>query len=309
MKTQLNDAIKLVHGSAKIDEIFLFKEMAKELNKHYGCTYVKSVHQCYVKFPSKYKKSGIAQVELGDLLFLVFDKATKQFRISIMQVKYRPKRYYRFLTFISNVFQWELLKDKVNITNVGHSSFPKNLLNFTTDYESITSYGIFYKDNSGGDIDFLYTLPKYIRPLTKISKPLSRGNKTFNFVCPANMGSPNPLCTLGIKANETVSTCSIDVFEKQLLSFHIGALVIKEYPIYEWIISLLHFVKNNTEDSKTINDILRLIPNNYRNDVYYFDRYPSLLVLITDTQLEKQNSEQHLKNDELSNNKENHGYE
>lgn len=284
MKKELNTTIKKT--TAKIDEIFLFRAMAKEFNHPLISkgTYVEEIHggKGKVGFPSKYKAGGSANVELGDLLIFTFDKATQELRMCILQAKYKKGRYYRFLNTSADLFQWELLHDKPTITSKSNFHFPPNILNFRTDYKSITAYGIFYHDNILRDIDFLYTLPQFFVPHSFPRSPISAGIRSFNFRCPFGLGSPNYTCIRGITVKEAISTCSIDVFENQVLLSKVGVPISKT-PIETWALTLLNRMKEYADNRDVINDLLSFYNNDILARTDSFNENPAALIVITDS--------------------------
>ena len=143
MKLLFNKKLRI--SGMKINEENLFMEMAREFNTTISkSTYIKVIHKSLIEFSSFYKVGGVAKVELGDLMLLTYDKATHELRICILQAKYKKGKYYYFLNFLADIFQWELLTEKPVINNKSKKfSFPPNILNFRNDYESITAYGFF----------------------------------------------------------------------------------------------------------------------------------------------------------------------
>lgn len=285
MKKKLNMAIN--KSGVKIEEVSLFREMSNQFNNHpvSRSTYVEEIHgrKGWVQFASGYKTGGTAICELGDLLFLTYDKSVKELRICILQAKYRKGRYGKFLNFNADLFQWELLRDKPNIINKGSLIFPENILNFRYDYESIAAYGIFYNDNISGDIDFLYTIPRHIRPRSYPKIAVSKGNRAFRFSCPLGMGSPNLWCRKGYYSKEVISTCSMDVFEMGVLSCMIGAPI--NLDINSWVMNLLRNVKDRADNPEIIEEII----NSYGGDIdlarsnYFFDLTPPIIFVIADS--------------------------
>lgn len=284
MKAQINTEIK--RTGMMINEENLFREMAKEFNSAVSkASYVEVIHKNPVEFVSDYKIGGVARVELGDLMLLTYDRATKELRMCILQAKYKKGRYYYFLNFHANIFQWELLKEKPFIINKSLKyKFPANILNFRDDYESITAYGIFYEDNISKDIDFLFTLPKYIKPCKPPKGKIKRGIRSFFFRCPRHLGSPNTMCTSGINSKELVSTCSLDVFEQQVLSAKVGA-PINDNNLMNWIACLLLSYKGSSTESEVIDELLEHIDmrREYIDGEYDFEGVPSVIVVLTDS--------------------------
>lgn len=287
MKKELNNAVN--NTSSKVDEIFLFRTMAKEFNHSpiSKCTYAKEIHGKigWVEFSSKYKIGGKATTELGDLLIFTFDKWKKELRLCVLQAKYKNGRYYRFLNSQANLFQWELLYDKPSIINRGKLNFPQNILNFRTDYKSISAYGIFYHDNITREIDFLYTLPEFFVPHSMPRKRISNGGRSFNFRCPFGLGSPNNRCIRGIMPSEAISTCSIDVFENQVLSCKVGAPIPKGSHIETWAKIFFYYIREYADEPDVIAEILEFYNNDISiNDSYSFEGMPSALIIVTDSE-------------------------
>lgn len=284
MKKGLNKAVKAQNA---VDEIFLFHAMANEFNNSTFAksTYVKEIHgnASHVEFSSNYKKGGVAVTELGDLLIFTFDKATKELRICIMQAKYKKQKYLNFLHFTANIFQWELLYNKPQITSKGSIPFPCNILNFQNAYKSISAYGIFYRDNVSGDVDFLYTIPENLKPYKFPLNRIKQGDRKFIFSCPHNLGSPNILCNKGMTPKETISTCSIDVFEDQVLQCRIGVPVNDNYSMMDWTLETLTKMKDRADDPRVISEVLEYFNNHMNERPHSFEDTPAALVVITDS--------------------------
>ena len=283
MKSQLNAKIK--RTGMKVDEENLFREMAKEFNtKISKATYVEVIHKSSVEFNSCYKVGGVAKVELGDLMLLTYNKARSELRICILQAKYKKGRYYYLLNFGADIFQWELLKAKPVIANKSKRfSFPSNILNFRSDYDSITAYGIFYEDNISKEIDFLYTLPKHIEPRNYPKGRITKGVRSFYFRCPGHLGSPNSMCKAGITPKEAISTCSLDLFAEQVLKGKVGA-PINDAKVRSWVTRLLVSYKGSSTMPEVIDDLLKNLDvrDDYMDEEYDFEGIPSIMVVLTD---------------------------
>jgi len=247
--------------------------MAELFNtSHSKSTFVKKVHgrTGFINYNSTIL-GGTKTIEIADLQLITCNRKTNEIRICFIQAKYRPGNYRQFLTFKANLFQWELLKNKPDIIDAYHNGFPTNILNFTT-YKSITSFGIFYEDKNG-EIDFLYTLPKHI------SKSNNNEHQTMNFY--GNSYCPNILCTKGFMPNETISTCSMDIFEKEVLACRIGAPVVGNIKIY--LAGLLRTIRSN--NSNEIQEILNEFNSrlgNVSDNIPVEVNYPNTILLLTD---------------------------
>lgn len=284
MKKTLNDAVRNAVPGKKIDEIFLFREMASAFNTNYSqCTYVEEVHgnKGQIAFNSEIA-NDLVHVELGDLLIFTYNRFLKEMKMCIMQVKYKKGGYKSFLRPRFDVIQWELLRNRPDIINCSpRFHFPTNILNFNSKYLSITAYGIFYEDNVSKEIDFLYTIPEN---LYLNARPVYRKNKnkirTFHFTCGLGIGSPNPICCIYENRRETTETCSIDVFEKQMLAYTIGAPIPPS--LRGWVVGLFRSMRNRADDPRIIDDIMETYyfnNENLFNDAYAYENMPAALIL------------------------------
>lgn len=298
MKKELNRAIS---GMPNVGEIVLFREMANQFNNNIiaKCTYVKEVHKMMVNFHSDFE-GGNKQKELGDLLLLTFDKANKELRLCILQAKYRKGLYRYFLDCKADLYQWELLYYKPYVNNLSNLNFPSNILNFRHDYKSITAYGIFYHDYMNNDIDFLYTLPDFFTPKNLLYS-YSKKNisvRSFIYTCP-KIGTYHFGCCgcrknkSGMIPKETLYTCSIDLFEQEVLSCRVGAPIDNNPDIKKYILSLLSGMKNSANIPQVIDEILE----NYdfgnrdesKNNTVNNDEHPAAIIVVTDSKKYKEN--------------------
>lgn len=282
MKREINIAIQ----GKTIGEIMLFREMANLFNAPGRGTYVEEVHgnKGRVEYKSIIASSTVT-VELGDLLFFTFDKYSRELRICTMQVKYKDKRFKKFLHFRANIYQWELLYTKPTITNKGNN-FPPHILNFRADYDSITAYGIFYHDIYNHDIDFLYTVPYFIEPVHRPRHPLKNPYRTYQFNCPKGL-SGSESCFSGINAQEAFSICSIDIFEDQVLQGKVGAPINDDKNMLEWVLNLFVRMKEQADHPEVIEEILRAYEFTSRgiNSVNSkdFETFPAAMIVVTDS--------------------------
>lgn len=290
MKNELNKAIAGIVNAGEED---LFKEMANQFNnnKFAKCTYVKEIHQMYVAFNSNLLGNVIKR-ELGDLLLLTFDKAKKEIRLCVLQAKYRKGAYRKFLSYSTDVYQWELLYYKLDVYNKSSMSIPKHILNFRYDYKSITAYGFFYRDKAMNMIDFLYTLPEYFKPRNMMSS-----KSTFDFTCP-NLGVCKSSCC-GCNTTicptkqsrvpkETLFTCSMDIFEREVLHCKVGAPINND-DIRKYILGLLSKMKKDADEPEVIDEILRIYEYDYDvglSDYKYDEGHPAAIIVVTDSKEE-----------------------
>lgn len=289
MKREFNRAISSIPN---VGEVELFREMAKQFNcnKFAKATYVKEIHKQYVEFNSSFY-GGMKKIELGDLLFLTYDKSIKELKLCVLQAKYRKKAYRKFLDCNADEFQWELLYYKPDVVNKSKMYIPKHIINFRNDYKSITAYGIFYHDKISSEIDFLYTLPELFSPKKLIPHP----SKVFSFTCP-NLGGCRIACCgcstgcsrkKGVMPKETLYTCAMDIFENEVLSWKIGA-PINDDDIRKYVLGLLMNMQRTSDNPEVIEEILRdqdfvTVSEN----IFDKDEHPAAIIVITETEEHK----------------------
>lgn len=294
MKSKINVAIKIAKASSiKVDEVFLFREMMNIFNSYSmsKAIFVKEVHgkKGMVKYNSKYRTTP-PEVEIADLLLLTYNNSKEKIndnrlKISFLQAKYLKGTYKNFLNFKANIFQWELLKDKPQLINAVNN-IPFNILNFRDDYSSLTTYGIFYPDSASGDIDFLYTLPALIKPKNTIVSSKSKGNKNFEFICRKGLSNPDTSCILGLSSKEALTTCSMDIFENQVLSWKVGAPI--NDGIKPYVVGLLSNIRKGLSDTTIVDEVIeglgKINPDSNNSEFNVDESLPVLLV-ITDSSL------------------------
>lgn len=278
MKSRFNRDIAL--SGVKVNEINLFRLLANEFNtKVSKGIFVKETHshKGFIEYNSRILGRRKV-VEISDLLFLTYNKRLNELRMTFMQAKFKKEQYKKFISFRGNVFQRELLTEKPDISDINKLGFHKNSLNFTS-YESITSYGVFYTDLKG-EIDFLYTMPQYLQPLNLHTKT---GITRFEF-------NPNPYCPYkkcmaGKMKDETISTCSLDVFTNEVLQGRVGApvnLLIFPY-IRSLIYSMLSVEPYNSVLIELSNNLSRLFDTNdlefIRKEYDVFNHMNAVIVL------------------------------
>jgi hypothetical protein len=288
MKREINNVART--ASVKVDEIFLFREMAKAFNSTISkCTYVDEVHgkKGFVQYNSKYRSTP-KTVEIADLLLLTYDQSKRDsdgigsIKISFLQAKYEKRPYYKFLEFKGNVFQWELLKNKPTLLTAP-KGMPLNILNFRDDYLSLTTYGIFYHEAKTGEVEFLYTLPSLIKPRNTLIGSSSSGIKYFDFYCRKGLKDPDINCKLGLSSNEAITTCSMNTFESQVLSWKVGAPV--NMVIAPFIRQLLNKMSENKADSSIFEEVLTVFNNldivGYAD--FTLDELPPMMLVMTNS--------------------------
>ena len=254
MKQSINKYIAC--NISAFNEIDLFRFLMNELNTKYcQACFVDEVHahSGFIEFDSVLLGAP-KKVEIADLQIISYNKHKKELRLCFLQAKLRKQKYRKFLNFPGDIYQWELLKGKPAICDTFNHGFPTNILNFTK-YQSITSFGVFYKDLTS-NFDMLYTMPVFLTPTS------AKRHTTLQFNSPCK-GNITSTCNRGFSADETVSLCSINPFVSELLNGRIGAPVLKsDLGIMLYIASSIASVSFHHPNNSIAREILSLIDMN-----------------------------------------------
>lgn len=281
MKKQLNAAIaKKRKQKQNVGEVALFQEMAKIFDQQKGvnATYVKEVHKQIVEYDSNYY-IGKKRVELGDLLFLTYSRAKKQIKLCVMQVKFTKETMRAddcgnigHLKCKGDLYQWELLLNKPDVSNVYESGkwIPKNILNFRTDYKSITEYGIFYFvcDLQGKkEIDFQCIPPEYFCPMhipsnSKLQSNIQKGrhepkSKTFCDVRDINSVDVSKYL-LFYGPEDAIIANNLNEFADHIVSWRVGAPIEESHvDIKDAVCNMLRSMRGSAENPAVIDSLLK----------------------------------------------------
>jgi hypothetical protein len=244
MKKEINAAAK---AAPKVGEIFLFREMANSLSMYTRAMFIQEVHgrKGWVQFPSVLTGKNETK-EIADLLIICKNKKN-EIKISFLQAKFHKRFGRPFLKFHGDYLQLELLQTRPNINPNNIFRFPSNILNFSN-YFSLTTYGIFYIDHNN-EINLLYTIAVLLRQMgTKL---------TGGIMFPGHPACPHSNCFTGMQL-EVCSTCEIDLYERALLSFMIGAPIIQEPSVSQSIRKMLSLALSQYEgsDAELIRDFI-----------------------------------------------------
>jgi hypothetical protein len=273
MKTEIN---KVISATKAYREIPLFKAMATSLNNYVPAIFIPETHgrRGWVKFNSA-RTGKTEQKEISDLMIISFNRPTKIFKLAFLQAKYHRHGTNPFLNFLGDYLQLELLQNRPVIQPNSFFKFPINILNFST-YRSLTTYGVFYHDLNN-DIDMLYTIADLLIP-TGLS--IIRGNIEF----PGNPGCPKVNCQT-TNLLELISTCNIDIFEKGLISFQIGAPILNNSNMEKYLKRLLLHVKSITKTKEVVAYLDSFLTNfiNDSNETAFElpEIHPNILILQT----------------------------
>jgi len=248
MKTEINNYV-FTQSSLKqnVGEIKLFRAMESSLNIHCSAILVEETHgnKGHVRFSSNLTKK-FEKREIADLI--IISKSNNDYKLSFLQAKYHRTKTSPFLEFYGDYLQLELLKTRPNIDKSNSFGFPENILNFSK-YRSLSTYGIFYHDISGS-IDMLYTTADLL------TDSGVAGRIKGKIIFPGNVTCPCLNCSTSFK-DELISTCNIDLFERALLAFQVGAPII-DVKVKAFIRKML---QNILKRDPTLGDrITRFIP-------------------------------------------------
>lgn len=235
-KQEFND---LIDKSTNINEVSLFRCMSDYFNAQSNIeTAFFEVHQHkgFIDYHSEFTNL-IKKIEIADLLIINYNVAKNETRICFVQAKYKREHLFNinFFPCRGNGFQWELLRRRCDIIDAYHKGFPQNILNFNREYLAITSFGIFYHDGNN-KINFLYSIPERF----SIASPRKETTLyyTGDILCPSHY------CLTLSCVRETPFVETIDGFESALTEGNIGAPIIKNTMIEQYIHnSLIAFSK------------------------------------------------------------------
>lgn len=261
MKSLLNKNVSM----SSAGEVALFREMLDILN-HRGKknVFCEEVHQHYVHFYDSNHK--YVKCEIADLLLFSLDSRTKRVRISFLQAKREKKTLIAPLyKFKANFRQFELLSQRYMVQS---PEFPPWVL-MGASAQSLTTYGVFYNDNHKL-VDFFYAAASQLQ-VQSASK--TSGSLVLN----PNLNGSSPLYTHygygRAKFKEAIVINGIDVFEKDLLAWNIGAVIPNRWQsliLYHCFNVAWHRLmsQNNGQDSSNDNLAVQL-----RNLVSLADDY------------------------------------
>jgi len=165
VKKELNLRLK----GKPINEIIIFREIQSILSRRFNSILIEETHQNKISYKSKALNNFIKR-EISDLLIITFSIKMKKAKMMFLQAKYERKKAPndKQFSFKGDFFQYELLATRPTITN--HSTrfnFPRDILSFSN-FDSIGSFGVFYKDTNQ-DIDMAYATAKDLSIKKKVT--------------------------------------------------------------------------------------------------------------------------------------------
>lgn len=244
MKTELNSIYAITDS-----EVSLFRKMSRILSKKYNVLFVEETHQQYVEFQSIAVGTKVKR-ELSDIWIVLFSPKRKETRMTFLQAKYHRRLLdISDTTFYGDYFQYELLSQRLILTNVigKRHLFPLDILSFSC-CSSVASYGIFYIDNAH-QIDMAYSSAKYLT--TKSAKPLTHKIKTIDLSIPIT--EINKTITNPCSCQETISCLELDYFTSSLLDLKIGVDILKYPNILRFVLGFVKSLETNQTTQQFVN--------------------------------------------------------
>lgn len=241
-------------------ELEIFRELARIISKNgIPAAFVSELHQHCVQFWSSFQNQTLKR-EPADLLFVIHDNTRSSIRILFLQAKQFRNLFPKFIKCKADFFQWELLCSREKLIGSyigGNSTYCRYWQHL---YLSMTSFGIFYKDQIG-DIDMFFTIPEFLYPLS-FPKTTKHSERVFQILTP---------CASKIyTSQETLMTCTLNTFFMDLMALKIGhPLPLFHYRFVNKLASKLRFLLSKREvQSDIIRPILINIEENFSiNDI------------------------------------------
>ncbi len=232
----LQEALCLLYSNGKNyslnpNEINYFRTVLCYFKSKTNCKILET-HQNYVRqLPSN------KRCEISDLLIISYSHRLHQAKINFLQAKLASFKdanlglvssphgidYFKFKL---DSTQYRLLKDLPYI-NPGKTGLPSNIL-FDACTESITSYGVFYKEKDD-KINMAYEITSLLQPVDPSNVNIGSGSKLCYFNTTSDSHGRKRrnkcYCPTSIGQYDVLSTLSANKFESALLNFQIGSPV------------------------------------------------------------------------------------
>lgn len=186
--------------------------------------------------------------EISDVFFMVFSQRRRMARMTHLQAKLTSKIWpvhdnKHTFSFTLDVGQYHMLHNRLQI-NDQKGMYPRDILSFPLYSDSVSSYGVFYKDNNSVydmafEIASLVSYPKS-KPYKSADSQLVHSFATTNDMWGyMNIKHPQAMPILRHILHrcdicwecccehmpELLSTVSVETFEKELLKLHVGTRV------------------------------------------------------------------------------------
>lgn len=219
--------------TTKQDEVRLFRLLGRLLEGAGVGIFIEEAHGAkgQVSFTSGLWHDKTWQREMCDLAIVSHSRAMQQTRLTMHQCKLeRGKAYLRIdpdFRFKADLGQYDLLHYRPKIRSLGSVHFPEELLS-STNYSTIGSFGVFYKDKAD-NFDYAYCGARWLTPLSNKEK--------------TQLSMPHVMSGIGVRFDtqfmELTATHGMNAFFDALAGLEIGAVVEKHSHQARYIGSLL----------------------------------------------------------------------
>lgn len=229
-------------------EVLLFRAMMDYYKNHPYCIAAvvrpEETHKHYV-----YPGASIQHYcEISDILFAVFSRQHNNLRMTHLQAKrqYDNMVFANSTSFVFGVdpLQYDLLHGRLPFRNRGKSNYPEQTLCNPIFSDSISSYGVFYKD-AVGQYNFAYEIASWVHRYggTGVFDTLittkSYCNKLYHRTWPSiydwfHEYTQGDCCA---PHGELLSTMDIHCFEDEMSQCHVGSLVRQGNPISDAVVA------------------------------------------------------------------------
>ena len=141
------------------NEVTLFRALASSIGKFSDSAFIDETHGQVAQVKFKSEINGPDQCEISDLLIVIKNSVTREYRATFWQAKKesRPRwplpRGNTNFDFEAQFNQWELLSQRPEIRGLAKFTVHKDILRVARS-PSIGSFGVFYKGKSGVELNY-----------------------------------------------------------------------------------------------------------------------------------------------------------
>ncbi len=205
-------------------EVALFRQLANSILAHTNGVFIDETHGTVAKVEFTSPINGIEHCEISDLLLIMKDIQSRQYRATFWQAK--KEKHPRWPVAISDANfdfeaqfnQWELLSQRPSIKGLSKFHPPSDLLSNATS-PSIGSFGVFYERN--GVIEVNYSVAEAVTSsgITKHPRMVINGH----------------LSKYIYAHREALVRSDMDSFFEAINDFSIGSLLDPTSPPGKWL--------------------------------------------------------------------------
>jgi len=178
--------------------------------------------------------------------------------MTFLQTKYekKTKNLVSPFKFKGEYFQYELLSERPEINDNSSLGLPKDILSFM-DYETIGTFGVFYKDGLK-EINFAYCSAKKINYRKRTNK--KRQPRTLTF---PNISFSESLSQINRQNHfELVTTLDIDCFTFSILNLITGTDIVRNINVLNYLFKLFSNISKKNYNINEFIDFLKNFVNN-----------------------------------------------